>query len=55
LRSRFRDAPAIRAALPGTLAAIQSGQLPVTVAARRLLGLFSGESAVDEGTARACR
>ena len=51
LRSRFRDAPAVRAALPDTVAAIRSGRLPVTVAARQLLGLFTGDPAVDATSA----
>lgn len=55
LRSRFRDAPAIRAALPDAIEAIRSGRLPVTVAARRLLGLFSGESIADHVTIGAPR
>ncbi|MDQ6629517.1 MAG: methylmalonyl Co-A mutase-associated GTPase MeaB, partial [Pseudomonadota bacterium] len=44
LRARFRDDAAVRAALPGTIEAIRSGRLPVTVAARRLLGLFTAET-----------
>jgi len=43
LRTRFRDAPGVRAALPEAIDAIHSG-LPVTVAARRLLALFEGET-----------
>ncbi len=47
LRARFREAAAVRAALPGTIEAMRSGRLPVTVAARRLLALFAG----DDGAA----
>ena len=50
LRSRFRDAPAVRAALPDTIEAIRSGRLPVTVAARQLLGLFAAEPVADMAT-----
>ena len=39
LRQRFRTHPAVRAALPDTLAQVQAGTLAASVAARRLLDL----------------
>jgi LAO/AO transport system kinase len=40
LRQRFRAHPAVRAALPALQAEVDAGQLPASVAARRLLDLF---------------
>ena len=41
LRETFRAHPQVRSQLDDTLAAVDAGTLPVTVAARRLLGAFS--------------
>lgn len=41
LRRRFHDHPAVRLALPDTVAGVAAGQLPASAAARRLLGLFT--------------
>ena len=46
LRDAFRAHPEVRARLDQTLAAVDAGSLPVSVAARRLLADFQGESAV---------
>jgi LAO/AO transport system kinase len=40
LRDAFRANAAVRAELDATLAAVDAGRLPVSVAARRLLGAF---------------
>ena len=40
LRQRFRAHPAVQAALPALQAGVDAGQLPASVAARRLLDLF---------------
>jgi LAO/AO transport system kinase len=40
LRASFRCDPSVRAQLDDTLAAVESGRLPVSVAARRLLAAF---------------
>jgi LAO/AO transport system kinase len=45
LRETFRSHPQVRAQLDDTLAAVDAGRLPVTVAARRLLGAFSAQAA----------
>jgi LAO/AO transport system kinase len=42
LRETFRAHPAVRAQLEETLSAVDAGRLPVSVAARRLLGAFAG-------------
>ena len=43
IEAYFYNRPAVRAALPGIEAAVMDGTLPPTAAARRLLGLLSGE------------
>ncbi|MEP7303706.1 MAG: methylmalonyl Co-A mutase-associated GTPase MeaB [Caldimonas sp.] len=43
LAERFRAHSAVRGLLPATLAAVDAGRLPVSVAARRLLRAFAGE------------
>jgi len=45
LRASFRAHPAVRAQLGGTLAAVESGRLPVSVAARSLLAAFGASAA----------
>ena len=40
LKSRFKQHPAVRAAMPGLTADVQAGRLAASVAARRLLDLF---------------
>ena len=45
LRDAFRDDAAVRAQLDDTLAAVDAGQLPVSVAARRLLAAFAATPA----------
>jgi LAO/AO transport system kinase len=42
LRETFRAHPVVRDQLAATLAAVDAGKLPVSVAARRLLGAFAG-------------
>jgi len=42
LRDAFRRHDAVRAQLDGTVADVDAGQLPVSVAARRLLAAFTG-------------
>ncbi len=44
LREGFRSHPAVRRLLPGALADIDAGHLPVSVVARRLLAAFGGDS-----------
>ena len=39
LKSRFRDHPAVKAALPAALEAVLAGRLAASVAARQLLEL----------------
>jgi LAO/AO transport system kinase len=41
LRQRFRQHPAVRAALPGFMADVEAGRLAASVAARRLLDLMN--------------
>jgi len=41
LRQRFRQHPAVRAALPGFMADVETGRLAASVAARRLLDLMN--------------
>ena len=43
LRQAFRSDPGVRASLGGTLADVDAGRMPVTVAARRLLAAFLAE------------
>jgi LAO/AO transport system kinase len=43
LRDGFRSHPVVRSLLPGALADIDSGHLPVSVVARRLLAAFGGD------------
>ncbi|MEO8312464.1 MAG: methylmalonyl Co-A mutase-associated GTPase MeaB [Caldimonas sp.] len=45
LRDAFRSHPQVRAQLDDTLAAVDSGKLPVSVAARRLLAAFGAHAA----------
>ncbi|HEX4232867.1 MAG TPA: methylmalonyl Co-A mutase-associated GTPase MeaB [Caldimonas sp.] len=45
LRDTFRSHPKVRAQLDDTLRAVDAGQLPVTVAARRLLAAFAANAA----------
>jgi len=45
LREAFRGHPGVRAQLDDTLAAVDSGRLPVSVAARRLLAAFESSGA----------
>ncbi|MBA4178204.1 MAG: methylmalonyl Co-A mutase-associated GTPase MeaB, partial [Leptothrix sp. (in: Bacteria)] len=40
LQQRFRQHPAVQAALPGVAAEVTAGRLPASVAARRLLDLM---------------
>ena len=47
LGERFRAHPAVRALLPATLEAVDHGDLPVSVAARRLLRAFVGEPGAE--------
>ncbi len=47
LRDAFRANAAVRAQLDDTLAAVDAGRLPVSVAARRLLGAFVGAPATS--------
>jgi len=42
LRETFRDHPEVRSQLDQMLAEVDSGRLPVSVAARRLLAAFTG-------------
>ena len=49
LREAFRAHPEVRGLLPGTLAEVDAGRLPVSVAARRLLSAFQA-SRVADGT-----
>jgi LAO/AO transport system kinase len=49
LRDTFRSHPQVRAQLDDTLQAVDAGRLPVTVAARRLLGAFSTTAARAAG------
>ncbi len=51
LRERFRDHEAVRSLLPATLEAVDAGRLPVSVAARRLLRAFTGESGTENSDA----
>ncbi len=48
LRERFRHHAGVGGLLPGVLADVDTGRLPVSVAARRLLRVFSGEGAGDD-------
>jgi len=41
LRQRFRQHPAVRAALPGIAEEVNAGRLAASVAARRLLDLMN--------------
>jgi len=47
LAERFRAHPDVRALLPATLAEVDAGRLPVSVAARRLLGAFAPDPGAD--------
>ena len=47
LRDAFRAHPDVRAQLDEALAAVEAGRLPVSVAARRLLGAFAGAPAAS--------
>ena len=49
LAERFRAHPAVQALLPATLAEVDAGRLPVSVAARRLLGAFAGAPDAENG------
>jgi LAO/AO transport system kinase len=40
LKQRFRERPAVRAALADTTSQVLAGQLPASTAARQLLALF---------------
>ncbi len=51
LAERFRAHAAVRGLLPEMLAAVDAGRLPVSVAARRLLGAFAGEPGADNSEA----
>jgi len=50
LAERFRADPRVQALLPATLAEVDAGRLPVSVAARRLLGAFVGTDADAENS-----
>jgi LAO/AO transport system kinase len=47
LGERFRADADVKALLPETLAAVDAGRLPVSVAARRLLRAFGGERGTE--------
>ena len=47
LAERFRADAAVQALWPETLAAVDAGRLPVSVAARNLLRAFSGAPGAD--------
>ena len=49
LRDAFRAHPGVRAQLDDTLAAVDSGRLPVSVAARRLLAAFGSDASAAPG------
>ena len=50
LRRAFRSQPRVQARLADTLAAVDAGSVPATVAARRLLEAFAGDSAGVAGS-----
>jgi len=51
LAERFRGHAAVRVLLPEMIEAVDAGRLPVSVAARRLLRAFAGESGTENGPA----